>query len=794
MEDTSAGNAAEGLAGAVGRAREREAASRRILETISASPGDERPVFDAILESACRLCDAPFAGLYLVGAGRGHARLVASRGARSEWLASTEKKWALDSGASIPRAISGGAIVHIKDLADTDSYRAGDPQRVDAVDMEGMRTFLAVPLMREGEAVGAIGLYRREVAPFAPDQITLVETFAAQAVIALDSVRRFRALEERSREVEEALAHQTATADVLGVISRSTDDLEPVFETIVGTAARLCRATHAVMFMRRNRAYHMAASNNADAAFVRFADEHPHLPGRASVVARVAQERRTIHLEDCLADPEYTVLDYQRIGNYRTVLGVPLLRDGDVIGVITLLRPDVEAFSVREIELVETFASQAVIAVENVRQFRELESRLAREQATREILEVISRSRADERPVFEAILENAKRLCDAPLAFMSIANEERTRVTIPAYTGARPEFAKILDAFDLPIEHSELVAINPLVTGEAVHLPDCSDDILYRERNEHRVFLVEVEGIRTILAVPMISGGVSLGAIVLYRREVNPFSPDQVDLARAFASQAAIAVENARQLRALAARTEEVQALNASLETRVAEQVDEIERMGRLKRFLSPQVADAIVSGGKGDALSSHRALLAILFCDIRGFTAFCETAEPEETIEVLQTYHEEMGRLIAGHGAGVDHRSGDGIMVLFNDPLPCDDPAGDALRLAIAMRARMEELCASWKRLGHRLGFGVGVSLGYATVGMVGSEGRFDYTASGTAVNLASRLCDAAADGEILLSRRAWTAVEDAFEAEAAGELVLKGIHAPVEIFRLLGPRGAPG
>ena len=186
--------------------------------------------------------------------------------------------------------------------------------------------------------------------------------------------------------------------------------------------------------------------------------------------------------------------------------------------------------------------------------------------------------------------------------------------------------------------------------------------------------------------------------------------------------------------------------------------------------------------------LKSHRALLGVLFCDIRGFTAFCETAEPEETIEVLQTYHEEMGKLIDTYGAGVDHRMGDGIMVLFNDPLPCEDPAGDAVRLALAMRERMIELCKRWKRLGHRLGFGVGISLGYATVGMVGYEGRYDYTASGTAVNLAARLCDRAKDGEVLLSPRAYTAIEDDFKALSNGEVSLKGIREPVEVFRLVG------
>jgi len=274
----------------------------------------------------------------------------------------------------------------------------------------------------------------------------------------------------------------------------------------------------------------------------------------------------------------------------------------------------------------------------------------------------------------------------------------------------------------------------------------------------------------------------------------SPFSDDQIALVETFAEQAVIAIENVRQFRALEAsnaevraQAKELQALNANLESRVEKQVQEIERMARLKRFLSPAVVDAVVSTGDDALLSSHRAVIATLFCDIRGFTAFCETAEPEETIEVLQTYHEEMGTLIAAHGAGVDHRLGDGIMVIFNDPLPCDEPALRAVEMALAMRARMAALCAEWRELGHRLGFGVGISLGYATVGMVGSAGRYEYTASGTAVNLAARLCDHADDGEILLSARAFRAVKDQVRAEPAGELSLKGIQAPVDVFRVI-------
>ena len=270
-----------------------------------------------------------------------------------------------------------------------------------------------------------------------------------------------------------------------------------------------------------------------------------------------------------------------------------------------------------------------------------------------------------------------------------------------------------------------------------------------------------------------------IGAITLYRREIAPFSDDDVAVGEGFAAQAVIAIENVQQFK-------ELERLNTKLGERVQEQVSEIERVSLLKRFLPAAVADTVISSGSEAMLKSHRVLLGVLFCDIRGFTAFCESAEPEEPIEVLQTYHQELGKLISDYGAGVDHRMGDGIMVLFNDPVPCDDPAGDAVRLAIAMQNKMSELCNNWKRLGHRLGFGVGVSLGYATVGMVGYEERSDYTASGTAVNFATSLCDEVADGEILLSARAGVAVEENFKLESRGELSLKGVREPVEVFRL--------
>jgi class 3 adenylate cyclase len=584
-------------------------------------------------------------------------------------------------------------------------------------------------------------------------------------------------------ELNRANERLKATQEILQVISQTKDDEQPVFDAILRNAAQLCNAPVAALLLLNEErstfgmAAHWGEWNDPLGPVAEWTLDAP-LP-----VAQALREARTIHVEDMKKSAPYVNGDttYRRLVDtegIRTRICVPLLSGGVAFGTIVLSRLKLLPFDKGEVALIESFAAQAVIAIENIRQFRELRTRLEREAATREILLAISQSRDDERPVFDVVLRNAANLCGASMASLNITSEDRSQVVKVADWGNQfsGRLAAGTTAWPIEAENAPSVCVRE---GRIVHLHDMADTDLYRSGDAKRVAAVDAQGIRTFLAVPLFSDNRSVGCISVYRDVVSPFAADEIALVETFAAQAVIAIENARQFKAL-------ETLNTELESRVEEQVGEIERMGRLKRFLPAAVADTVVSSGSQKILSSHRALLGVLFCDIRGFTAFCETAEPEETIEVLQTYHQEMGKLINAHGAGVDHRMGDGIMVLFNDPLPCNDPAGDAVRLAIAMRARMTELCKTWKRMGYRLGFGVGVSLGYATVGMVGFEGRFDYTASGTAINLASRLCDEAEDGEILLSPRAAIAVEDGFQVESRGELILKGLREPLEVFRL--------
>jgi adenylate cyclase len=227
---------------------------------------------------------------------------------------------------------------------------------------------------------------------------------------------------------------------------------------------------------------------------------------------------------------------------------------------------------------------------------------------------------------------------------------------------------------------------------------------------------------------------------------------------------------------------------NKTLEKRVADQLAEIERMGRLRRFLSPQIAAAVLASGDESVLESHRRDIAVVFCDVRGFTAFAETAEPEEVTSFLREYHTRLGALIHKYEGTLERFIGDGLMVLFNDPLRCTDPSIRAVRMAVEMRTQIKELTAKWRKQGHELGFGMGISYGYATLGRIGFEGRFDYSAVGTVVNLAARLCEEASDGQILIDGKVLSAIEAVAETQPAGELTLKGLHRPIPAFNVCG------
>jgi adenylate cyclase len=240
------------------------------------------------------------------------------------------------------------------------------------------------------------------------------------------------------------------------------------------------------------------------------------------------------------------------------------------------------------------------------------------------------------------------------------------------------------------------------------------------------------------------------------------------------------------------AQADELAKWNRTLEGRVAAQLAEIERVGRLKRFLAPQIAELIISSGDEGVLESHRRDIAVLFCDLRGFTAFAETAEPEEIMNVLGDFHTCLGRLVHQYEGTLERFTGDGLIVLFNDPLPCAEPSFQAVQLALEMRAAVEALSARWHKLGHQLGFAIGIAYGYATLGRVGYEGRFDYTAVGSVVNLAARLCAEAANNQILIDTKVHVAIETVAEVASIGNLTLKGFHRPVRAYEVHALKGS--
>jgi adenylate cyclase len=599
-----------------------------------------------------------------------------------------------------------------------------------------------------------------------------------------------------ARAVDEVLAQQRATSDILRAIAASPGDATPVFETIVRNAVALCDSSFANVFQFDREELHLRASHNVgpdNRDLLRAT--YPMAPDRTQVSGRVVLTGAVVRIEDTLADPDYDQR-YPRKFGWRRMLGIPLLREGKPAGAIVVGWAVAGPVPESAEKLLRTFADQATIAIENARLFHELEARqrelaasLEQQTTTSAILRVVSRSRDDAKPVFETIVANAARLCEANFAAALLYDGERLRSA--AHTTVTPAFA---DYFGRGYPATrETTSGRAALQRATVQVADILSDPEFVVTAAHRD-----EGVRTVLAVPMLSEGALLGVITTWRLEVRPFSAEQIRLVETFADQAVIAIENARLFqelqaagRRLSAQAAELAQWNATLERRVREQVDQLERLGRLKRFFSPQLAELIVAGGTEDPLRSHRREITVVFLDLRGFTAFAETADPEEVMAVLRDYHAAMGELILAHEGTLERFTGDGMMVFFNDPVPLPNPAERAVRMTLAMRERIGTLAAQWRRRGYPLDFGVGIAEGYATIGAIGFEGRWDYGAIGTVTNLAARLCAEAKPGQILVSQRVLAGVEALVEVEPVGELALRGLR-PVAAYNVLRLRAA--
>jgi len=414
-----------------------------------------------------------------------------------------------------------------------------------------------------------------------------------------------------------------------------------------------------------------------------------------------------------------------------------------------------------------------------------LSEALAQQTATSEVLRVISSSPGDLEPVFNAILQNATRICEAKFGHLFLSEGSDFRVVALQSVGLTyPDWLKRGSKL-VPLDNPQGPLAQLARMKKIVHITDLAAEQAYIERNARMVALVESSGARTFLGVPMFREEALIGAIAIYRQEVRPFTDKQIELLQSFASQAVIAIENTRLLK-------ELNKLNHQLEQRVADQVAEIERMSKLRRFLPPQVADLIVASGTEKQLESHRREITALFCDLRGFTGFSESSDPEDVMALLREYHAAIGEIINKHGGTLERYAGDGVMVVFNDPIPVDKPALHAVLMAIDMRGAIGELVEKWCKLGHDIGFGIGIAHGFATLGTIGFEGRFDYAAIGTVSNVASRLCDEAKPGQILISPRVMMAVETDITIEPVGDFALKGIRRPMTAYNVLSTKSA--
>src|SRR5262245_637876 len=596
IENTSLINELMKRSEELSEALEQQTATSEVLGVISRSPGQLEPVFQTMLANATRLSEASYGALWLRDGDV--FRNAAFHGAlpeayKEQWQGGSVIRLD-DVGVPMGRVVRKREPVQVADLKLDQGYLANHPLAVGVVDVAGIRTLVAIPMLKHDDIVGVFAVCRTEVRTFTQKQIELVQSFAAQAVIAIENVRLLN-------ELRESLQQQTATADVLKVISRSTFDLQAVLDALVAPAARLCEADMAAISRRKGEFFEQLASYGYSPEHSRYIKTNPIPADRGSVSGRTALEGKVVHIVDVQADPDYTLGDQDSVG---TALGVPLLREGAPVGVIILSRKTVRPFTDKQIELATTFADQAVIAIENVRLFdevqartRELSEALEQQTATSEVLQVISSSPGELEPVFQAMLENAVRICEAKFGVLYLNEGDAFRVA--AMHNAPPAFAE-LRGRESVIRPSPQIAFGRVAAIEqTVHIADVQAEPGYFDPlpGFSGSQIAALAGARTVLAVPLLKEDELIGVFAIYRQEVRPFTDKQIELVQNFAAQAVIAIENTRLLNELRQRTDElahsVQGLQA-----LGEVTQAVNSTLDLETVLSTIVAKAVQLSG----------------------------------------------------------------------------------------------------------------------------------------------------------------------------------------------------
>jgi len=538
-----------------------------------------------------------------------------------------------------------------------------------------------------------------------------------------------------------------AVGRVLAAVTGAGFELQPILDRISEEAAALCQAEMGFVFLRDGDLFRFAAATGGTPEHWAYEREHPDRINRSSVVGRVALSGEPVQVADLAADAEYQAGGY-RVGGVRTMLGVPIRTDEGLIGAFGLGRTRVEAFTDEQVDVVSLFADQAAIAIRVARLLGETHEALERETAVGQVLQTISRSTFELEAVLRAVLDNAVRLSHADQGNITreIGGEFRAMVfsaDVPS------DFRELMTGF-VPTPGRGSAMGRALLERAPIQIVDVLADPEYELAEAQRL-----SGFRTLLGIPMFRDGEPIGVLSVWRKHVEEFSPSEISLLKTFADQAVLAIENVR----------------------LFETIDR--QRTELARY-APQAAELLSSSEGEQLLAGHRREITALFADLRGFTAFAEQSEPEEVFSVLRQYHTAVGELAVANGGTVEHFAGDGLMVFFNDPQLIPDHQLAAVRTACEMRERFGVLSAAWRKRGYELGLGIGIAAGFATLGRIGFEGRYDYAAIGNSVILASRLSDAAAGGQILVSQRVFAAIEDNVVAEPVPSLDLKGFtHA---------------
>jgi GAF domain-containing protein len=515
-------------------ALERQTATAEILEVMSRSQSDLRPMFDTIAANALRLCAGDQALVAIVEGGLVHVASIKAMTPEEEER--TRRDWPRPPGRGTvtSRAILTRTICHVTDVLEDPEYELGQTAQA-----AGWRSVVSVPMVREGNPVGTITVMRRNPGPFSDAQIALLKTFADQAVIAIENVRLFN-------ETKEALGRQTATAEVLRAISQSTFDLQRVLTTLVENATRLCEASHGFVFLPDGATYRLAVAHGASPEFEAHIARIPVRPERGYLIGRVVIERRPVQIVDALADPDYREAESQRLGGYRTMVGVPMLKGGEVVGVIVVWRQEVRAFGDKQIELLTTFADQAVIAIENVRLFNETKEALEQQTATAEILRVISSTPTDVQPVFDAIVASALRIFSGMRVGILLDEGDQLRVV-----AAGGDLSHIRKGVEAP-RSSDSASGTALIERRVVNVRDTEAPGAPRAARDNG----RADGFRAMAAAPLLREGNAIGVVIVMLKEPGGLSDKQLALLKTFADQAVIAIENTRLFRELEARTE----------------------------------------------------------------------------------------------------------------------------------------------------------------------------------------------------------------------------------------------